>query len=93
MPSMPRTVVVFLRQVLEVDAGVLYHARELAGRENRIDVGYARVALELRADALGLLSGAGHDGDAVDVFGGDSLRLWPIGLREGSEHSLRRLRG
>ena len=29
-----RAVVVFLRQVLEVDTGVLYHARELAGRED-----------------------------------------------------------
>ena len=84
-----RIVIVFFRKVLKVETGVFDHSGKFACGDDSVNIGNSRVALKLRANAFGLLSGAGHYRDAVNLLYGDTLGFRPVGFGNSSEHSLR----
>jgi hypothetical protein len=75
---------------IELQAAHADHARELAGGQDRVDVG-AGLAFHLGALRLELLGRARHDRDDVDVFWILAEFLRPVALDDRAEHLLRAL--
>ncbi len=75
------------------DAGALDHDRELAGRDDGVDVGEVLNRGILRAAGLVFLRGAGHDRDDEDVLRVKVVGLGEVALDDRAFHLVRGFAG